>query len=110
MRAIHLILVAGVDDGGHLGGCGVADDHAVASGRGQRFGGRGDLLGNVALVNIHDLDAKGIGGSVENQFTLAAQRIGRTPDGNADEDVILCRFRCGCGRFLCCLFLCCRSR
>ena len=87
LRDVHLVLVAGVDDGGHLGVCGVADDDAVAARRGKRLGGGGDLLGDVALVDDRGLDAQDVGGLLDDVDGQGAKRIRGAPGGDANLDL-----------------------
>ena len=88
---VDLVVVAGVDGGGHLGVRGVADDDALAAGGAQRLDGGGHLLGDVALVDRGDLDAEDVGGLLDDVDGELAERVGRAPDGNADLDVVTVR-------------------
>ena len=83
---INFVIGAGLDDGAHLSGSGVADDDAVAVRHRQGFGGSGNLLGNMSLVDPLYFNIQGIGSRVDQTLAFAAERISGTPDGNTDLD------------------------
>ena len=88
LRDEHLVLVAGVDDGGHLGIRGVADDDAVAAGGSEGLGGSSDLLGDVALVDDGGVSAEDLGGLLADVDGQRAKGVGRAPDGDADLHLV----------------------
>ena len=85
---VDLVIVAGVDGGGHLGVGGVADDDAVAAGGAEGLDRGRDLLGDVALVDRGDLDAQDVGGLLDDVDGELAERVGGGSDRDADLDLV----------------------
>ena len=83
--AVDFVLGAGVDNRRHFCGCGVANDNAIATCRAQGFGRSSHLLGDMTLVDIHDVDIQCFGCCIQNALALAAERVGGTPDRHTDE-------------------------